>query len=61
GCELRPMRYDQVSVAFGGHGEHVTDAAQLAPAAARAQASGLPACLNVMIEGVAAPVIRRPG
>jgi acetolactate synthase-1/2/3 large subunit len=60
-CELRPMRYDQVSVAFGGHGEQVTDAAQLAPAAARAQASGLPACLNVMIEGVAAPLIRRPG
>ena len=50
-----------MSVAFGGHGEQVTDAAQLASAAARAQASGLPACLNVMIEGVAAPVIRRPG
>ncbi len=61
GCELRPTRYDQVCAAFGGHGEQVTEAAQLGPAAARAQASGLPACLNVMIEGVAAPVIRRPG
>lgn len=61
GCELRPTRYDQVCAAFGGYGELVTEAAQLGPAVARAQASGLPACLNVMIEGVAAPVIRRPG
>ncbi|HRA78914.1 MAG TPA: thiamine pyrophosphate-binding protein [Burkholderiaceae bacterium] len=61
GCELRPMRYDKVSEAFGGYGEQVTEPAQLGPAAARAQASGLPACLNVMIEGVAAPVVRRPG
>jgi acetolactate synthase-1/2/3 large subunit len=61
GCELRPLRYDKVSEAFGGYGEQVTEPAQLGPAAARAQASGLPACLNVMIEGVAAPVVRRPG
>ncbi|MCO5106261.1 MAG: thiamine pyrophosphate-binding protein [Burkholderiaceae bacterium] len=61
GCELRPTRYDQVCAAFGGYGEQVTEAAGLGPAAARAQASGLPACLNVTIEGVAAPVIRRPG
>lgn len=38
GCELRPMRYDAVVQAFGGH---------------------LPACLNVIIEGVPAPQIRR--
>ena len=61
GCDLRPLRYDQVCAAFGGYGEQVTEAAALGLAAARAQASGLPACLNVMIEGVAAPVIRRPG
>lgn len=61
GCELRPMRYDKVSEAFGGYGELVTEPTQLGPAAARAQESGLPACLNVMIEGVAAPVIGRPG
>jgi hypothetical protein len=26
----------------------------------RAQASGLPACVNVMIEGLPAPLLRRP-
>ena len=60
GCELQATRYDQVTAAFGGHGECVTDAAQLLPAALRAQASRLPACLNVVIEGVPAPIIKRP-
>jgi acetolactate synthase-1/2/3 large subunit len=60
GCELRPTRYDLVTAAFGGHGECVTDAAQLLPAAQRAQACGLPACLNVLIDGLPAPIIRRP-
>ena len=60
GCELRPTRYDLVTAAFGGHGECVTDAAQLLPAAQRAQASRLPACVNVMIEGLPAPLIQRP-
>ncbi len=60
GCELRPTRYDLVTAAFGGHGECVTDPAQLLPAALRAQASRLPACVNVMIEGVPAPLIKRP-
>jgi acetolactate synthase-1/2/3 large subunit len=59
GCELLPTRYDLVSEAFGGHGELVTDAAQLPAALARAHRSRLPACINVMIEGVAAPRIRR--
>ncbi|MGJ7530026.1 thiamine pyrophosphate-binding protein [Variovorax sp. GB1P17] len=58
GCELRPTRYDTVAQAFGAHGECVTDAASLPQAAERALASGLPACLNVMIEGVPAPLIR---
>ena len=61
GCELLPTRYDQVAAAFGGFGEHVTHAHLMAPAARRALQSGLPAVLNVMIEGVAAPSIRRPG
>jgi acetolactate synthase-1/2/3 large subunit len=60
GCELRPMRYDLVTAAFGGHGELVTDPAELMPAAQRAIASGLPACLNVMLEGEAAPQVKRP-
>ena len=59
GCELRPARYDQVVAAFGGYGEMVDDAAVMAGAAARAHASRLPACLNVVIEGVAAPITRR--
>ena len=58
GCELRPMRYDAVAQAFGGHGELVIEPQAMAAAAQRAQASGLPACLNVMIEGVPAPQIK---
>jgi acetolactate synthase-1/2/3 large subunit len=60
GCELLPTRYDQVAAAFGGFGERVTEAQQVLPAAHRAIDSRLPACLNVMIEGLAAPDIRRP-
>ena len=59
GCELAPTRYDEVARAFGGHGELVTRAEEMLPAARRAQASGKPAVLNVMIEGLAAPDIRR--
>lgn len=58
-CKLLPTRYDNVAAAFGGHGALVTDAAELLPAAERALASGLPACLNVMIEGLAAPTVVR--
>ena len=59
GCELLPTRYDQVVAALGGHGELVTRAADLAPAVERAIASGKPACVNVMIARVPAPIIRR--
>ncbi len=59
GCELLPTRYDLVSAAFGGFGELVTEARELPAAVERAQRSGLPACVNVIIEGVAAPRIRR--
>jgi acetolactate synthase-1/2/3 large subunit len=59
GCELLPTRYDQVAAGFGGFGECVTEASQLMPAAQRAIGSGLPAVLNVMIEGLAAPNIRK--
>jgi acetolactate synthase I/II/III large subunit len=55
GCELAPTRYDAVCAAFGGYGEHVSSAADMTAAVARAHASRLPACVNVMIEGVAAP------
>jgi acetolactate synthase I/II/III large subunit len=59
GCELNPTRYDQVATALGGHGELVTSVTDLAPAIERALASGKPAVINVMIDGIASPVIRR--
>jgi acetolactate synthase-1/2/3 large subunit len=58
GCELLPARYDQVVTALGGHGEHVERAADLPAAIERALASAKPACINVMIESIAAPAIR---
>ncbi len=60
GCELLPTRYDEVAKAFGGHGELVTAPEALLPAVRRARQSGRPACVNVMIEGLAAPTLRRP-
>jgi acetolactate synthase-1/2/3 large subunit len=58
GCDLTPARYDLVVAALGGHGELVESAAALPGAIERALASGKPACVNVMIESIAAPVIR---
>lgn len=60
GCELLPTRYDLAAAALGGHGEWVTEAGGLPAALDRALASGRPACVNVMIEGVPAPVLKRP-
>jgi len=59
GCELLPTRYDQVATALGAHGEHVEYPADLEAALARAVASGRPAVLNVMIDGVPAPTYRK--
>ncbi len=59
GCELLPSRYDKVVEALGGHGEFVETLEELSPALQRAIASNKPACVNVIIERVAAPVIRR--
>jgi len=58
-CELVPTRYDKVAEALGAYGERVTCAADLAPALGRAVASNKPACINVLIESVAAPSVRR--
>jgi acetolactate synthase-1/2/3 large subunit len=60
GCELLPTHYEKVAEALGGHGEFVATLADLAPALARAAASGKPACLNVMLQSTPAPVVRRP-
>ncbi len=57
GCTLLPTRYDQMVAALGGHGEFAPGAADLPAALARATASGLPACVNVMIEGLPAPAV----
>lgn len=57
GCDLLPTRYDQVTAGFGGFGDCVTDADELLPAVRRAMGCGLPACVNVMIEGLAAPTV----
>ena len=54
-CELLPTRYDRVVEALGGHGEFVERPEDLGTALARAVRSGKPACVNVMIDGVAAP------
>jgi acetolactate synthase I/II/III large subunit len=59
GTELLPTRYDKVAEGFGGYGELVTDPTQVLAAAQRAIASNLPAVLNVMIDGVPAPVVKR--
>jgi acetolactate synthase I/II/III large subunit len=58
GCALLPTRYDRMVETLGGHGEHVERAEDLEPALARAIASGKPACVNVMIDGVPAPTYR---
>ena len=56
--EMVGAGYDLVVAAFGGHGELVERAADLPGAIERALASGKPACINIMIEPTAAPVIR---
>lgn len=59
GCELNPTRYDLVAIALGGHGELVTSADAMSGAIERSLASGKPAVINVMIESIPSPVIRR--
>jgi acetolactate synthase-1/2/3 large subunit len=58
GCELLPTRYDLVAAALGGHGELVQSAGEMQGAIERSLASGKPACINVMIESIPAPVVR---
>ena len=57
GCGLTAARYDLAAEAMGAHGEFVTEAAELRPALERAVARGRPAGVNVMIEGLPAPVV----
>jgi len=59
GLDLLPTRYDRVAAAFGAHGEQVERPAELGPALERAVRSGLPGCVNVMIERLPAPAFHR--
>ncbi len=54
-CELDETRYDLAVQGLGGYGEYVTDLLELDAALKRAIDSGLPACVNVRIEGLPAP------
>lgn len=58
GCTLTDARYDEAVRALGGFGARVTEAADLPTALAEAVASGRPACVNVRIAGLPAPVLR---
>ena len=50
-AELTPgTRYDKMVEALGGHGELVERPEDIQPALARAFASGLPSCVNVLID-----------
>lgn len=55
GCELGDARYDEAAKGLGGHGEYVTELADLDAALDRAVKSGKVACVNVIMEGVPAP------
>jgi thiamine pyrophosphate-dependent acetolactate synthase large subunit-like protein len=50
-----PTRYGAVAAALGGYGEDVLTRDALKAALARAAGAGKPACVNVMIERLAAP------
>ena len=43
-------RYDRVVEALGGYGEYVTEPEEIGPAIQRAFDSGLPACVNVIMD-----------
>ena len=56
-CELTAARYDLAAAGFGAHPEHVTSAGELDSALTRAVQGGRPACVNVDLDGKAAPVV----
>jgi acetolactate synthase-1/2/3 large subunit len=57
GCQLaESARYHAVAQALGGFGTAVRAEADIAAALRQAQASGLPACIDVAIDGQPAPV-----
>lgn len=57
GCDLSDARYDLAVEALGGFGAYVTKIADLPSAIEAAIRSGKPACINVRMTGLAAPVL----
>jgi acetolactate synthase I/II/III large subunit len=51
-ADFEPCRYDLVAKAFGAHGEHVTDSAEVQPALERARDGGGPAVVHVDVDNV---------
>ncbi len=49
-AKLGDRPYEKMVEALGGYGERVEDPEQIGPALERARQSGLPACLNVMLD-----------
>lgn len=54
--DLRPVRYDELVRALGGHGEHVERAEELGPALERALASRRPALVDVRVRTTPSPL-----
>jgi acetolactate synthase-1/2/3 large subunit len=48
--KLRETRYDLIVAAMGGYGELVTTPGDIRPALERARASGIPSCVNVILD-----------
>jgi len=60
GCELLPTRYERVAQGFGAQGAYVDELAALPAALKQAAAERrVPFCLNVTLEGLPAPAVRR--
>lgn len=55
GTNLEPARYDLLTAALGGHGEHVTQLEELEPALERAFRAGVAACVNIDVRPDAGP------
>jgi len=53
GHDHAPVRYDQVGIAMGCHGEYVETANQIRPALERAVASGKPAVIHAVVDAEA--------
>jgi len=53
GHEHAPVRYDQVAIAMGCHGEYVNKGSEIKSAIERAQSSGKPAVVHAVVDPVA--------